>query len=126
MRSLFQYEEQSQARVAQTAALSIALHALLLALIVAGSIRVRHVVIFRPMVQGSSQQIAVVAVSRGALAAVLAAEHPALTEKTQAPRINAPHRLSPVPAKPASALTAPQSLVSFLSTSRSKLADYPP
>ncbi len=108
MRSLFQYEEQSQARVGQTAALSIALHALLLALIVAGSIRARHVVIFRPMVQGSSQQIAVVAVSRGALAAVLAAEHPPLTEKTQAPRITAPHRLSTVPAKPTPSLTALQ------------------
>jgi periplasmic protein TonB len=109
MSSLFQCEEQSQAQVGQTAAISIALHALLLALIVAVSIRARHIVIFRPMVQGSSQQIAVVAVSRGALAAVLAAEHPALTEKTQAPRANASHRLSPVPSKPAPSLTARQS-----------------
>jgi TonB family protein len=108
MRSLFQCEEQSPARVGQTAALSIALHALLLALIVAGSIRARHVVIFRPMVQGSSQQIAVVAVSRGALAAVLAAEHPPVAEKTQAPRINTLHRFRPVPAKPAAARTTPQ------------------
>lgn len=108
MRSLFQCEEQPPARVGRTAALSVALHALLLTLIVAGSIRARHVVIFRPMVQGSSQQIAVVAVSRGALPAVLA-EHPSLTEKTQAPRATPSHRLSPVPAKPTPALTAPQS-----------------
>jgi TonB family protein len=108
MLSLFQNEEQSGARIRRTAGLSIALHALLLALIVAGSIRVRHSVIFRPMIQGSSQQIAVVAVSRGALAAVLASEHPALTEKTQTARTDKSHRPSPIPAKSTPAIQAPQ------------------
>jgi TonB family protein len=107
MPSLFQNEEQPRARIAPTAGLSIALHALLLALIVAGSIHVRRTVVFRPMTRGSYQQIAVVAVSRGALAAVLASEHSAVPEQTQAPRPNAPHRLSPTPAKSTPALQVP-------------------
>jgi TonB family protein len=108
MRSLFQNEERSQVHISQSAGLSIALHGLLLAAIVAASIRVHHAVIFRPMVQGSSQQIAVVAVSRGALASVLAAESAALPEKSQVPRTSPPRRLNPIPAKPAPALAAPQ------------------
>jgi TonB family protein len=112
MRSLFQNEaqsrEQSPTRVMQTGGLSIALHALLLALIVMGSIRVRRTVIFRPLTQGSSQQIAVVAVSRGALAAVLAAESPTLPEKSQTPRTSTSHRTSPAPIKRTPALQAPQ------------------
>ncbi|HYK35134.1 TonB family protein [Alloacidobacterium sp.] len=106
MVSLFQ-SEKSQRRISNTAALSIALHALLLAIIVAGSIHARHIVIFRPMTQGSSQQIAVVAVSRGALAAVLASEHPALTEQTKAAQINITHHLPP--AKPKTTNQALQS-----------------
>jgi TonB family protein len=99
MLSLFQMEKNSVANIVSPAGLSTAVHALLLALIVASSIRVRHAVIFRPMIQGSSQQIAVVAVSRGNLAAVLASEHPALPEKTQAPRADVSHRVSPGPPK---------------------------
>src|SRR5579862_8758054 len=108
MRSLFQYDERSDARISSSAGLSVAVHALLLALIIAGSIRVRHAVIFRPTLQGSSQQIAMVAVSRGALAEVLAAEHPALTEKTQPPRPNLQRHLSPIPPKPAPAQQTPE------------------
>jgi TonB family protein len=108
MRSLFQHEEQSKPRIAQTAVLSISLHGLLLAIIVAGSIRLHHAVIFRPMVRGSSSQIAVVAVSRGALASVLAAQSPVLPEKGQAPRANAPRRPTPVPQKSTQSLQAPQ------------------
>lgn len=108
MRSIFQHEEQFKPRIAQTAGLSIALHALLLTLIVAGSIRLHHAVIFRPMVRGSSSQIAVVAVSRGALASILSAESPALPERSQTPRANAPRRPIPVPQKSTQALQAPQ------------------
>jgi TonB family protein len=101
MLSLFQMEKNSVANIVSPAGLSTAIHALLLVLIVASSIRVRHAVIFRPMIQGSSQQIAVVAVGRGALAAVLASEHPAVPEKTQAQarRENVSHRVSPGPPK---------------------------
>lgn len=106
MRSLFQDEENQ--RISSTAGLSIALHALLLALIIAGSIHVRRVVVFKPMAQGSSQQIAVVAVSRGALAAVLASEHPALTEQTKTAKINMPHHPNPAPAKPKTVIQAPR------------------
>jgi TonB family protein len=108
MRTLFQHEERSQSPIGQPAGLSIVLHALLFALIVVGSIHVHRTVIFRPMTRGSSEQIAVVAVSRGALAAVLAAEHPATPKEIQALRINASHRISPLPAKSSPALQAPQ------------------
>ncbi len=86
MRSLFENADPPRVRITTTAGLSIALHALILALIIAGSIRVRHAVIFRPIVQGAVQQIAVVAVSPGNLAAVLAPQHPATSEKLQPPR----------------------------------------
>lgn len=108
MRSLFQSEEPRHARVMQTGGLSIALHAILLALIIAASIHVRRAVIFRPLTAGSSQQIAVVAVSRGALAAVLAAQTPAIPEKTQIPRANPLRRTSAPPAKRTPALQAMQ------------------
>ncbi len=108
MRSLFQHEEQFQARIRQTTGFSIALHALLLALVVVGTIHVRRTVIFRPMTSGSSSQIAMVAVSRSALAAALAQESPALPEKRPAPRVNIAHRLTPVPTKSTPAALAPQ------------------
>src|SRR5215470_1269665 len=108
MRSLFQNVEDSPLRFRQTAGLSIALHALLLALIVVGTIHVRHTVIFRPMTRGSSTQIAVVAVSRGALAAVLAAESPMLPEKSPVPQVASAHRPKPAPAKSTAAIQAPQ------------------
>lgn len=108
MRSLFQDDEPSQTGIAQTGGLSIALHAILLALIIAGSIHVRRAVIFRPLTAGSSQQIAVVAVSRGALAAVLAAQTPVLPEKSPTPRANALHRTTATPAKQTPALQAKQ------------------
>lgn len=104
MISLFQNEKQPGPPVKSTAGLSIALHGLLLAFIVAASVHARRIVIFRPMTQGSSQQIAVVAVSRGALAAVLESEHPALTQP-----VRVPHRLDPAPSKPKAALQTNQS-----------------
>lgn len=104
MISLFQNEQQPGPPVKSTAGLSIALHGLLLAFIVAASVHARRIVIFRPMTQGSSQQIAVVAVSRGALAAVLESEHPALTQPARVP-----HRLDPSPAKPKAVLQTNQS-----------------
>lgn len=119
MRSIFQHEEQSKPRIAQTAGLSIALHALLLALIVAGSIRLHHAVIFRPMVRGSSSQIAVVAVSRGALASVLTAQSPVLPEKSQAPRPIALRRPNPAPQKATQALQTPQPPTSLAGQSSS-------
>jgi len=97
MRSLFQ-EQPSQRGIGRTAWLSITLHGLLLAGIVAGSIHVRRTVVFAPMTRGSSQ-IAVVAVSRGALAAVLAAKSPAIPEKTQSPRTTAARHLTPLRTK---------------------------
>jgi TonB family protein len=108
MRSLFQNVVESQARIRQTAGLSIALHALLLGLVIIGTIHVRRTVIFRPTIRGSSTQIAVVAVSRGALAAVLASDHATVPEKNQTPRTNASHRLSPVTPKAVPAPQAPQ------------------
>lgn len=106
MRNLFQ-NEKPQPWIRSTAILSIALHALL-ALIITTSIHARRVVIFRPMTQGSSQQIAVVAVSRGALAAVLASEHPALTEQTKIAQPNVSHRSNPSPGKPKTAILPPR------------------
>ncbi|QNI34056.1 TonB family protein [Alloacidobacterium dinghuense] len=108
MRSLFQNVEQSQERIRRTAGFSIGFHALLLALIIVGSIHLRRTVIFRPLTQGSSQQIAVVAVSRGALAAVLSAENPTLPEKSQSPRIIPTHHPTPALAKRTPALPAPE------------------
>jgi TonB family protein len=105
MRSLFQNVIESRLQIRQTAAFSIALHAFLLGCIVMGTIHVRRTVIFRPLVRGSSQQIAVVAVGRGALASILANEHPVLPEKNQ-PQ---PPRISrhPLP-KPAKSRPTPQ------------------
>lgn len=108
MLSLFQAEKQAGQQIRSTAGLSIALHMLLLVLIVTGSIHARRIVIFRPMTQGSAQQIAVVAVSRGALAAVLASGQPKLAEETVVPRPHMPHRQSPAQAKSTAALQAPQ------------------
>ena len=108
MRSLFQSEEPHRASVLQTGVLSIALHAILLALIIAGSIHVRRAVIFRPLNAGSSEQIAVVAVSRGALAAVLAAQTPAVPEKSPTLRANTLRRTIAPPAKRTPALKAMQ------------------
>jgi TonB family protein len=108
MRSLFQNVVESRLRIRQTAALSIALHAAILLLIVVGSIRVRRTVIFRPMIQGSAQQVAVVAVGRGALASVLAAEHAALPEKSIVPRTSALRHQPSAPEKRKSELSPSQ------------------
>jgi TonB family protein len=114
MRRLFHHRElfhdayQSRARVGRAAGLSIILHAFLLALIVIGSIHVRRTVIFRPMIRGSSQQIAKVAISRGALVAVLATKSSALPKKNQTLRVKASQHLKSLRAKPAPALQALQ------------------
>jgi len=117
MHSLFQNIVESQVRIRRSAGLSIAFHAFLLALIVVGTIHVRRIVVFRPMIRGSSSQIAIVAVSRGALAAVLASEHPANPEKSETPRKKVSHRLSPVLAKSIPALEAPQATQALVAQS---------
>ncbi len=108
MRSLFQNVIESRLQIRQTAAFSIALHALLLGCIVMGTIHVRRAVICRPLVRGSSQQVALVAAGRGALASILANEHPALPEKNQPqpPRISRHPLPKPVKSTPTPQQTA--------------------
>jgi len=117
MHSLFQDIVESQVRIRRSAGLSIAFHAFLLTLIVAGTIHVRRIVVFRPMTRGSSSQIAIVAVSRGALAAVLASEQPTIPEKSEAPRKKISHHVSPILAKRTPALEAPQATQALVAQS---------
>ena len=106
MHSLFQNEERSSPRIGRMAGLSIAVHALILAVIVIGTIHLHRTVIFRPMTKGSASSVSMVSISSGAMAAALAPRS-SVPEKSVTLRPKPTHRPSLLPAKSTPALQAP-------------------
>lgn len=103
MGSLFGHEQQP-ARGWLSAATSLAAHALILAFIVIGTMHVRHAVILRPAVAGSSPQVSMVELSNSAFSSTLAPrtpiakKNPVLHTSPVHPRLQLPEK--PVIAQP--------------------------
>lgn len=105
MRSLFENESRVSRPVVQSACLSIGAHALLLAAIFAGTLRVRHIVITRLQTRGSVASVSVVAFNRGSLAAPITLRMPAQQDTSLRPR--PAHRASVQSTASDAKLTAP-------------------
>lgn len=109
MGSLFRNDEPSSAaQLQRNAGLSIAVHALVLGLIAAGTIHLRHVVIFRPTTAGSVTQVSMIALNRSALDAILNQRSP-VVERDTVPKLLAPHRQKPMLNLPQISQSAPSS-----------------
>jgi TonB family protein len=99
MHSLFQNKERTSPPIGRTAALSIAVHALILASIVISMLHPHRTVVFRPMIKGSASSVSMIAISRGAIASAIAPKN-SVPEKSALPAPWPVHHLNPLPAKP--------------------------
>jgi TonB family protein len=105
MRSLFQNESSDSRQVGGVAWISIGVHAIVLALIVVGTLHVRRTIVFRPMMQGSVTHVSAIAISQGALAAAITPKAAAAPKTT--PRLRLVPKPKLLPAKSNTALPTP-------------------